>query len=50
MRSDGHYLTLNLIIRDMIAGGTFGGVEVGFMSEIAMEVAKRNIMAKRLTA
>jgi hypothetical protein len=49
MRSGGHYELLNRIIRDMIAGGTFDGLEVGFMSEIAMEIAKRDIMAKRLT-
>jgi hypothetical protein len=33
MRSEGNYSTLNFVIRDMIAGGTFGGVEVGFISE-----------------
>jgi hypothetical protein len=31
-------------------GGTFGGVEIGFLHEIAMDIAKRDIMAKRLTA
>jgi hypothetical protein len=50
MRSEGNYTTLNFVIRDMIAGGTFGGVEVGFLSEIAREIAKHDIMAKRLTA
>jgi hypothetical protein len=29
MRSTGHYDVLNLVIRDMIRGGTFDGVEVG---------------------
>jgi hypothetical protein len=50
MRSEGNYTTLNFVIRDMIAGGTFDGVEIGFLSEIAREIAKRDIMAKRLTA
>jgi hypothetical protein len=47
MRSDRHhYITLNLVIRDMIAGGRFEGVEVGFMSVIAMELAKREAVAR----
>jgi hypothetical protein len=50
MRSEGNYTTLNFVIRDMIAGGTFDGVEVGFLSEIARDLARRDIMAKRLTA
>jgi hypothetical protein len=44
MRSEGSYTVFNFVIRDMVAGGTFGGVEIGFLSEIAKE-----IMAKRLT-
>jgi hypothetical protein len=50
MKSKGNYTTFNFVIRDMIAGGTFGGVEIGFLSEIAKEIIKRDIMAKRLTA
>jgi hypothetical protein len=40
MRFTNHYAVLNLVIRDMIRGGTFDGVEVGFM----------DVMAKRLVA
>jgi hypothetical protein len=50
MRSERNYTTLNFVIRDMIAGGIFDGVEIGFLSEIAKDIAKRDIMAKRLTA
>jgi hypothetical protein len=50
MRSEGNYTTLNFVIRDMIAGGTFDGVEVGFLSEIARDLARRDIVAKRLAA
>jgi hypothetical protein len=47
MRSERDYSTLQYVIRDMIAGGTFDGVEVGFLYEIAMDIAKRDIMARR---
>jgi hypothetical protein len=40
MRSEGNFTALNFVIRDMIAGGTFDGVEVGFVSEIAKALAR----------
>jgi hypothetical protein len=60
MRSEGNYGTFNSVIRDMIAGGIFDGVEAGFISEIAKDIVRRDVgdglerwrpdVAKRLTA
>jgi hypothetical protein len=36
--------------RDPAYGATFGGVEAGFISEIMKDIAKRDAMAKELTA
>jgi hypothetical protein len=43
-----HHELLRNIIGDMVRGGTFSGVEVGFMGVICFDIAKRDIMARMI--
>jgi hypothetical protein len=43
-----HHELLRNIVADMVRGGTFGGVEVGFMGVVCFEIAKLNAMARRI--
>jgi hypothetical protein len=48
MRQHDCNFILRLIIRDMVAVGQFTGVEAGFVTELALEVGKREILARRI--